>query len=152
MSTSENYDTSDPRYGSVEDTPVDPLPGYTDNDEIKDALNGVEERIELDLNRGEQITDPGSHVHKAANTLATYHLTRTMVAPNAQRGGDLADDGGRRETFAEQYLEEYNHMVDMIVGSDTDSDGDPDGGAPGNRRTFFTHRGGDGHSDPRGTE
>jgi hypothetical protein len=148
MPTSENYDTSDPRYGSVEDTPVDPLPGYTDKDEILDALNGVEERIELDLNRGKQITDPGSHIHKAANTLATYHLTRTMVAPNAQRGGDLGDDGGRRGMFAEQYLDEYNHMVDMIVRSGSDSDG----GAPGHRRAFFTHRDGDGHSDPRGTD
>lgn len=141
--------TSDPRYGSVERTPVDELPGFTDTDEIRNALDDAATRVELDLNGGQPIENPDDTVDLAARTFATYKLARTLVGPNSQRGGDLGDDGSRRETFAQQYLDEYENMVESIIDSDTDADGDPDekgkGGRP-NRKAYFTHRGGDGKS------
>lgn len=125
-----SFDLSDyqSRYVPTTELPVDGPDSY-DVEKKRRALFQAESRLDADVNGGEPIVEANIHpIHRyAVLNLATFHLVRAAVSPEDVTLGDIANDGDRRETYAEQFLESYENAVEALSTTDV-NDGDENSG------------------------
>lgn len=122
MSTSDH----DPRYVSSDYSGV-PVSGADEwtTDEKEPKVEQAESKLELDVNGGQQVSEPTENHRWAAAAYATYLLTAGAVGPNSAKLGDVDDSGERRETYAQQFLTMYNQYVQQINAVDEDPEDGP---------------------------
>lgn len=117
--------TYDPKYVDPDGIPISGPDDYTQSQKRR-ALFQAEAQFEGDVNSGVELDpDEVGQIHRAAvQALGTYKLVQGASAPDSTTLGDLADGGDRRETYAEQFEEDYNDFVETInsrVGSDSEN-------------------------------
>lgn len=120
--------TSDytPRYVSSDYSEV-PVSGHDEwtVSEKGPKVEQAESKLELDVNGGQQVSEPTENHRWAAAAYATYLLTAGAVGPNSAKLGDVDDSGDRRETYAQQFLDMYNQYIEQINLVDEDPEEGP---------------------------
>lgn len=96
------------------------------NDEKADAVESAEEKLEADINDGNDITDPTALHGTAVNAYATYVLATGPAEPGSQYSGDYADAGQSVMEFAREMLAIYRDTLSSIQGSQADDPMDKD--------------------------
>ena len=104
-----------PIYVEVDDIPID-IPDSYSLEQKKKALYQAESRFETERTGGKQISDADlTPTHKSAViNLGTYHLARGATDNEDVTLGDLDDGGEQTERHAEQFLETYKELVELI--------------------------------------
>lgn len=105
----------DPKYVEIDDIPIEVEDRYP-SAEKREALYQAEPRLEFDTNSGEEITEDelnGIHISAILN-LGTYLLVRGATSNMDVTLGDLDDGGEQTERHAEQYLETYKELVQLL--------------------------------------
>lgn len=119
------YETEDD-YRYVESKDKIPVTGdgigrNWEDDEIHEAVETGEQKLENDVNNGEQIDSPQQIHGEAAATWATYKLVLGMKAPDSATRGDMLDEGSERMAFADRLNRMYSSYVDSILGTGEDA-------------------------------
>lgn len=135
----------DPKYLNDDDFPVgeDEVFAFADTAEENRAIDAAESRLELDVNDGQEISDPNDYHSEAVALYATYRLARTARHPASSAQGQLGDGGADdAASYAEALLRDYRETVELIEDTDQDDDyssgsgGTDDGGSGTSRATL----------------
>lgn len=105
-----------------------PVMGYDewDTPEKREKVERAETKLERDVNGGNTIETSTDDHADAVEEWASYLLAAGIVDPNSAKGGDLADDGSRRASYAGQMKSMYQDTIEMINMVDEDEDSRPD--------------------------
>lgn len=87
--------------------------GWT-TDEKLEAAEAGEQKVEGDVNDGQEISTPSSIHGQAAATWATYQLAVGMKSPDATTRGDSLDEGTERFGFADRLKQMYDSHINTI--------------------------------------
>lgn len=109
-----------PKYVPLDEVPVRQVPDDYDDGEKEDALEFAETSLELDINEGARISeyDESTQVRRMVITAikqkATCELVKGAEDPTSTKLGDLGDDGGTKQDYANSFCDRYEEIVDRI--------------------------------------
>jgi hypothetical protein len=127
-----------PKYISdLDEVPVTGPDPYDTSAKMR-AVKQAESKLEADVNDG-SVIDPNDRedIHGfAANAYASYLLALGPKAPDSMLGGDLADEGSDRTTFAEHLRQMYYDARDSIIAAADDAGDGATGGSQSQNADF----------------